>query len=182
MHPQTIRFAILASLIIIVGVAARGNAQEAKPEGKPIAVVNFERFLNNHPKIADELVKNPTLINDSDYLAHHAALKQFLDTHSALRSAVQKAPGTIANHDGRYEWTRAATAHGEAGRFYEGYLYEHPDVAHQLAANPSLLDDPKYVAAHPGLQEYINTHPDIRTEMKRHPYSFEAGGRGRALH
>jgi len=69
----------------------------------------------------------------------------------------------------------------EAGRFYNGYLYDHPNGAHQIAANPSLLDSPQFVADHPGLQEYINTHPDIRTEMKRHSYAFEAGGRGRSL-
>ena len=137
------------------------RSQEAAPNGQRTEVINFNRFLNNHPQIARELANNPTLLHDSDFLAHNPPLKQFLDTHPGVSANVRNAPGSIANHDGQFEWTPAAPITGEGGRFYSGYLYDHPEVAHQIAANPALLDSPEYVAAHPGLQEYINSHPDV---------------------
>jgi len=33
---------------------------------------------------------------------------------------------------------------GPVGRFDNGYLDEHPEVAHQLGANPALVDNPQF--------------------------------------
>ncbi len=181
MNKKTIGIVILASMFAIGGFVSLAAAQEPKPAGVEVEVANFNRFLDNHPQVATQLEKNPSLVNDSDFIERHPALEQFLDTHPAVQEDVHDAPGTIADHNGHYHWGRAAKPAGEAGRFYNGYLYDHPDVAHQIAANPSLLDSPQFIASHPGLQEYINTHPDIRSEMKRHPYAFEAGGRGKSI-
>jgi hypothetical protein len=57
-------------------------------------------------------------------------------------------------------------------RFDNGYLAEHPEVARQLAANPSLVDNPQFMTNHPGLREYLEDHPTIRTDLKEHPYRF----------
>jgi hypothetical protein len=52
------------------------------------------------------------------------------------------------------------------------YLDRHPEVARQLQRHPGLVDDPRYVAKHPGLREYLTTHPVARAEWKSHPYSY----------
>ena len=49
-----------------------------------------------------------------------------------------------------------ALAEGPVGRFDNGYLDEHPEVAHQLGANPSLADNPQFLATHPGLDGYLS--------------------------
>jgi hypothetical protein len=49
------------------------------------------------------------------------------------------------------------------------YMVEHPDVAGQLRANPSLLDDDDFLDAHPGLRQFKEQHPNLRSEMKEHP-------------
>jgi len=67
--------------------------------------------------------------------------------------------------------TSAAFA-GPVGRFDNGYLDEHPEVAHQLGANPSLADNPQFLAAHPGLDDYLSHHPEVRQDLQQHPYRF----------
>ena len=61
---------------------------------------------------------------------------------------------------------------GPVGRFDNGYLDEHPEVAHQLGANPSLADNPQFLATHPGLDEYMSKHPEVRADLQQHPYRF----------
>jgi hypothetical protein len=67
--------------------------------------------------------------------------------------------------------TTAAFA-GPVTRFDYGYLDEHPDVAHQLGANPSLADNPQFLATHPGLDSYLSQHPEVRQDLQQHPYRF----------
>jgi len=64
---------------------------------------------------------------------------------------------------------------GEVARFDRGYLDEHPEVAGQLAANPKLVDNRKYVSAHPGLKSYLAGHPGVRGALEQHPRRFMSG-------
>jgi len=52
------------------------------------------------------------------------------------------------------------------------YFDSHPDVAHRLAKDPSLIDNQQFVDSHPGLHEYLHDHPNVRHEFKSHPYRF----------
>jgi hypothetical protein len=61
---------------------------------------------------------------------------------------------------------------GPVGRFDNGYLDEHPEVAHQLGANPALADNPQFLATHPGLDAYMSKHPEVRQDLQQHPYRF----------
>jgi S1-C subfamily serine protease len=48
---------------------------------------DFDRFLGGHPAILPDLKRDPSLIADSDYLAQHPELKEFLATHPSLAEA-----------------------------------------------------------------------------------------------
>ncbi|MGB8684491.1 MAG: hypothetical protein WCD12_16515 [Candidatus Binatus sp.] len=63
---------------------------------------------------------------------------------------------------------------GPVGRFDNGYLDEHPEVAEQLAHDPRLVDNPQFLATHPGLDDYFDHHPEVRTELQSHPDRFMA--------
>jgi len=52
------------------------------------------------------------------------------------------------------------------------YLDHHPEIAQQLERHPGLVDDPRYVANHPGLHEFLATHRVARAEWKSHPYRY----------
>ena len=66
----------------------------------------------------------------------------------------------------------APITRGEVARFDNGYLDEHPEVARQLARDPRLVDNPQFLATHPGLDEYFAKHPGVRAGIQQHPDRF----------
>jgi len=46
-----------------------------------------------------------------------------------------------------------------------------------LSENPRLIDDPKFVADHPALNNYLNTHPGVKNEWENHPQAFADAAR-----
>ena len=176
-----IRILMILSLGLIVGLANHARAQESQPNGKETEIENFDRFLDHHPRISEKLAQNPMLVNDPAFIADHPPLEKFLANHPAFSAEVKKSPGTIGRHEGTYGWTPAALGSSEGRRFNEGYLHDHPEVALQIATKPSLLDNPQFVAAHPGLQNYINAHPDLRAEMKLHAQASAAAGQAKGV-
>jgi phage-related protein len=163
-----LRMAAAAMIAALAIGSASALAQAPRPDANQAAHERFNRFLNAHPAIASELAKNPSLVNDDKFLTEHPGLQKFLETHPAVRKEVAASPGTISIGGGQYEWKPGAGAARGSGN----YLLEHPEVAQQLQANPSLLDSNEYVEAHPGLRQFINEHPNLRAEMKKHPYGF----------
>jgi len=63
---------------------------------------------------------------------------------------------------------------GPVSRFDNGYLDEHPEVAQQLGRDPRLVDNPQFLANHPGLDEYFKNHPEVREDLQHHPDRFMA--------
>jgi hypothetical protein len=59
-----------------------------------------------------------------------------------------------------------------AARFDNGYLADHPEVAQQLAHDPSLANNPQFLAAHPELNQYLTNHPKVRADLQNHPERF----------
>jgi hypothetical protein len=51
---------------------------------------SFTEFLNNHPKIAGDLRRNPELIYNQSYLAKHSQLKAFVAGHRRMFRAAKK--------------------------------------------------------------------------------------------
>lgn len=52
------------------------------------------------------------------------------------------------------------------------FFDSHPKVAHQLAKDPTLIDNEQFVDSHPELHAYLKSHPYIRHEFRDHPYKF----------
>lgn len=63
------------------------------------------------------------------------------------------------------------SGHPYAGDFNH-FFDAHPDIAHQLSADPRLIDDPAYLRAHPELGQYMWAHPGVDEAFREHPYRF----------
>jgi hypothetical protein len=62
---------------------------------------------------------------------------------------------------------------GQAAGYTDySYFDSHPEVAKRLRKNPTLIDDPQFMNAHPDLREYLHSHPQVRHDFKTHPYRF----------
>ena len=48
----------------------------------------------------------------------------------------------------------------------------HPEIAEQLKRDPSLVNDQKFAADHPALQQFLADHPEVREQYKENPNAF----------
>lgn len=55
---------------------------------------------------------------------------------------------------------------------FDGYLDNHPGVHKQLNQNPSLINNPQFLAQHPHLQTFLNNHPGVKEESGENPNQF----------
>jgi hypothetical protein len=170
----------LCAAIFVGLIASPAMAQVAEPRPNPDItrgeVANFDQYLDSHPKVARELVRDPRLVNNPQFLANHPGLQSFLAGHPGVREEIHESPGQFMYREGKFEWHERGEGYGitrgEVARFDNGYLDKHPEVAEALAKDPRLVDNQQFVASHPGLHEYLEDHPGIRTELKAHPDRF----------
>src|SRR5690348_13515470 len=62
---------------------------------------------------------------------------------------------------------------GPIVRFDNGYLDHHPEVAQQLARDPSLVNNQQFMNSHPELGNYLANHPHVSTDLQNHPNRFK---------
>ncbi len=157
----------------IFGAIATGARAQDRPGYNPDItrgeVASFDRYLDRHPEVARQLAARPDLVNDPRFLAAHPGFRGFMAGHPGVREEIHESPGRFMYREGHYEWNRES-AHPLATT--DRYLDSHPRVAGQLERHPDLVDDPKYVASHPGLHDYLASHPVARADWKTHPYRY----------
>ncbi len=79
----------------------RDNQRAAQGQITGKRLEKFDAFLDSHPQIAAELQKNPSLVNDSQYVNSHKELKDFLEDHPAVRNALKDHPEQFINRENR---------------------------------------------------------------------------------
>ena len=169
------------SLSAMAGILLGGALASTAMAQTPTEIINFNRYLDNHPAVAQQLAANPSLANNPQFLGNHPGLQNFLNSHPGVSSSLRTAPGQLMYREGHYEWAQGGggpvaaapgTGSGPVARFDNGYLDQHPEVAHQLASNPRLADNPQFLATHPELDSYLAGHPEVRKELQEHPERF----------
>jgi len=140
-------------------------------------LASMDRFLDNHPEIAEQLRKDPSLINNRQWVENHPALQEYLQTHPAVREEFKENPNAFMRQEDRYDRREAWRAgDGDTTRrelaSMDRFLDSHPELAEQLRKDPSLINNREWVENHPALQEYLQTHPEVREEFKENPNAF----------
>lgn len=131
-------------------------------------VARMDQFLDSHPEIAEQLRKDPRLIDDDKWVAAHPAMQQFMTEHPELRQQFDQHPDAFMRDEDRFD---RREDRGEVARM-DQFLDRHPEIAEQLRKDPKLIDDQKWVAAHPQLQQFMTDHPELRQQFDEHPYAF----------
>ena len=52
------------------------------------------------------------------------------------------------------------------------YLHYHPDIAQALAANPSIVNNPAYLAQHPDFKGFLQHHPGVAQQLSTRGWNF----------
>jgi phage-related protein len=160
--------------VLLVGVTPASPlfaAQRANPDITRQELLNFDRFLDSHAAIEQDLKKNPGLVNDPAYLSSHPELKEFLSTHPGIREEIHENPRTFMNRERRFDRSGRDITRQELQNF-DNFLDTHPNIEQDLKKNPKLLNDSNYLSAHPQLKQFLDTHPGVRAEAAENPRIF----------
>jgi len=152
----------------------REDARNGDRDVTRTELANMDRFMDSHPEIAEQLRRDPSLVDNKTFVANHPALQQFLADHPGVREEYKENPNGFMHQEERYDRredrdrdvTRGELANMD--RFMDG----HPEIAEQLRKDPSLVNNKTFVANHPALQQFLAEHPGVREEYKENPNAF----------
>jgi dsDNA-binding SOS-regulon protein len=132
-------------------------------------LASFDQFLDKHREIAEELRRDPGLVNNQQFLADHPALQTYLAAHKNVREEIDENPQAFMHQEARFD--RQEDMDRERAGFGE-FLRSHSAISEQLSKNPSLVKNQEFMATHPELQEYLKAHPAAQTQLTQNPEIF----------
>jgi hypothetical protein len=180
---QILHFKYLPTLLTLAAFWATGllhaqtgqtpNMTPASPDVTRQQLANFSMFLNDHPELAAQLQKDPSLMDNREFVDSHPALQKFMDGHPEIRADVNSNPNEFMRQEDRYEQQLGDRAIRPSElEAMDHFLDSHPEIAEQLQKDPSLIDKPEFVENHPQLKEFLAQHPELRAQFDEHPDAF----------
>src|SRR5258708_18128119 len=107
----------------------------------------MDRFLDSHHELAEQLQKDPSLVNDKKCERDHPALQQFLAEHPGVREEYKENPNAFMHQEQRFDRREDfAMRHdrdvsdkerSSFGKFMQG----HSSIAGDLSKNHSLANN-----------------------------------------
>ena len=178
-HPET-REAFRSDPRLFMNDEARFERSGADRDGDRDTtrreLASFDRFLDNHRETAKQLRRDPSLVDNIQYLKDHPALQSYLEEHPAVREEIQENPDAFMRAENRYDHQedRHDLDRGREREHanFEQFLDTHRETAEQLRKNPSLASNQQFLKEHPALQSYLADHPATREQLRSDPNAF----------
>jgi hypothetical protein len=165
-HPQAAK-AMIANPLEFKSLEGRFEMHEINPG----EVANFDRYLDTHPNVAASLKQDPSLINNSAFLANNPSLATWMKAHPQAALEMRENPQAFRSLEGRFEMHEINP--GEVANF-DRYLDTHPNVAASLKQDPSLINNSAFLANNPSLATWMKAHPQAALEMRENPQAFKS--------
>ena len=141
-------------------------------------VASFHRFLDGHREIAEQVRKDPSLLDNRDFVRNHSALQTYLQDNPGVRDQIRQDPNAFMRQGDAYDRNSNMRdrdpMHEHMADFGE-FLRSHSDIQRDVSRDPSCVKDNRYVQNHADLNAYLNGHPDVRAELMANPQSFVRG-------
>lgn len=176
------RYSALLALVGLLCIIPSASAQEVPPHTAPPSpptditqqeLASFDRFLDSHPEIGEQLRRNPALVDDREYVNNHPDLQAYLQDHPRVRVELTEHPRAFVRDENRYDRRdRDDDANRRELADFDGFLDKHPEIAEQLRRNPSLADNREFRENHPALQQFMQEHPGVRQQLEQDPQAF----------
>jgi hypothetical protein len=140
-------------------------------------LADFDRFLDKHREIAEQVRKDPSLLDNREFVQNHPALQVFLQDNPGVRDQLEQDPNAFMRQEDRFDRSENGGDRYATHRMadFGGFLGDHSDIQRDLSKNPSVVKDHEYVQNHAELNAYLNAHPDVRDELMANPQSFVKG-------
>ena len=121
---------------------------------------SFEDYLDSHWQVADELYRNPDLVNDRAYVRKNPSLRRWLVTHPKAARVIRANPSAVLWHerDSRDDEDSRRELSDSDLRSWEEFLDSHEEIARELYRNPNLLKDTNYIRRNEALDDWLYSH------------------------
>jgi hypothetical protein len=189
---QSHRKTILLGALPLVGIlwfpvegTARDDSSYEREEQRAAARLSerdqksFDAFLNSHWETANELYRDPELINNERFLRGHSELRDWLEDHREAADAIRANPRAAIWQERtagrRAEEERRPTAAQMSERdlrSFDAYLDAHDETAELLYEKPELINDRRFVREHEALSDWLENHPDAAEAIQANPQKF----------
>jgi hypothetical protein len=134
---------------------------------------NFDQFLDRHRETAEQLRRDPSQVNNPEFVKSHPDLQAYLQQHPEVRQDVSQNPNAFMQQEARYNRSdNGMDRDSDSRRQFGQFLGGHSDVARQLSENPSLAKNHEYMDNHPELRDYLKSHPDVQQRLTADPDNF----------
>ncbi|MGA8508817.1 MAG: hypothetical protein WB762_24685, partial [Candidatus Sulfotelmatobacter sp.] len=139
-------------------------------------LASFDNFLDSHPEVAEQVRKDPSLVDNQEFVQQHPELQQYLQQHPEIREEIRQNPNAFMRAEDRFDRREDQGRDRDVTRSelasMDRFLDNHPEIAEQLRKDPSLVDDKPFEKSHPALEQFLADHPGVREEYKENPNAF----------
>ena len=164
---------------VATGQDRDANGQDRNAGGQDRRdVASFNRFLDEHREVAEQVRKDPSLLDNRNFVQNHPALQTYLQNNPGVRDQLRQDPNAFMRQEDAYNRDSNTRDHDPAHDHmagFGGFLHSHSDIQNDLSRNPSAVKDHEYVQNHPELYAYLNAHPDVQAELMANPDNFVHG-------
>jgi hypothetical protein len=164
-------------------LSAPARAQNVPVQDRPGDVnrdelAAFHQFLDTHPEIGEQVRKNPSLLDDRNFVSNHPALDTFLRDHPGINDRVRNdAVGFMREEDrfgrdDRGQDYRADNRQRDELAAFHDFLDNHRDLADRVRRDPSLLNNQQFLQDHQDLRAFLQDHPGVNDQVRLNAVAF----------
>ncbi len=136
---------------------------------------NFDRFLNDHREIGEQVRKDPSLLDSRSFVQNHPVLQAYLQDNPGVRDQVRQDPSAfVQSADRDSNFGNRDAMHDHMADF-GGFLGNHSDIKRDLSRDPNVVKDHDWVRNHGELDAYLSAHPEVRADLMANPHDFVDG-------
>jgi len=66
-------------------------------------LARFDQFLDSHREIAEQLRKDPSLVNNDRFVKDHPELQTYLKDHPGIREEIKENPNSFMRQENRFD-------------------------------------------------------------------------------
>src|SRR5260370_545799 len=138
-------------------------------------LASFDRFMDSHPEIAEQLRRDPSLVKNEEFVEKHPALQEYLQQHPGVREEITENPNGFMRQEQRFDRIEDNRNHqsasGDMDNFRQ-FLGSHSTLAQQLSQDPRFTNSEEFQTNHPELQQFLKAHPGVQEGLKQNPQMF----------
>lgn len=141
-------------------------------------LADFGRFLGNHREIAEQVRRNPSLVENREFVQNHPALQSYLQNNPEVRDQIRQDPNGFMrdeNRSDRFDAGRTGNPNRDHMASFGEFLGRHERIHQDVSKDPTLVKNREYLDGHRDLDAYLNQHPDVKQDWASNPHEFVKG-------